>query len=207
VARILVVEDNDPVRWTLATFLQANGYEVEQAENGEQALHRFADLPIDIVLMDLHMPVMDGLEACQRLRQSSKVPILITSTLSHPALQEQALGCGANAFVSKPLELDSLLAWVRDMSGRGGGPAPAAKPKSPPHPKPTSRPRKSKRARPAPGWRAWFSAWSVRRVAVAYQGAPAACPPVSSMAPLQVVQPAEKLDLSPPFEYTTWYGA
>jgi CheY-like chemotaxis protein len=202
VARILVVEDNDPVRWTLAAFLQSNGYEVEQAENGEQALNHFADHPIDIVLMDLHMPIMDGLEACQRLRQTSKVPILMTSTFSDPALREQALHCGANVFIPKPLELNSLLAWVRDMSGRGGGPAPAAKQKPSTLSKPSSRPRKPKRAHPSPRWWAWFSGWIVRQVPFPYQEAPAACSPGFSTAPPQVVQPAEKLDLSSPFEYT-----
>jgi two-component system response regulator RegX3 len=150
-ARILVVEDNDPVRWTLAALLRSNGHEVDQAANGQQALLLFADHPTDMILMDLHMPVMDGLEACQRLRRESQVPILMISTFNSPAIQAQVLECGANGFIPKPLEFDALLGWVRGASETGGGPEaptgpnprPAARPPSlSPDPKPANLPRR-----------------------------------------------------------------
>ena len=132
-ARILVVEDNDRVRWTLAALLQSSGYDVAQAENGQQALTRFADHPTDMVLMDLHMPVMDGLEACQRLRQASQVPILMISTLDNPTIQEQVLQCGANGFICKPLEFGALMGWVREASeGSAGTDSPTRGPAGPP---------------------------------------------------------------------------
>jgi CheY-like chemotaxis protein len=126
VARILVVEDNDPVRWTLSALLRFNGHEVDQAVNGQQALAHFADHPTDVILMDLHMPVMDGLEACQRLRQASQVPILMISTFDSPVIQKQIHDCGANGFIPKPLEFDALLGWVRHASEYKGGPGPSS---------------------------------------------------------------------------------
>jgi CheY-like chemotaxis protein len=137
VARILVVEDNDPVRWTLATLLRSNGYDVDLAADGQQALLRFAEQPTDVVLMDLHMPVMGGLEACQRLRQKSRVPILITSTYNHPDIQEQVLNSGANAFLPKPMQFDDLLTWVRDLSSGSGDPVPPGSRQPPPRTDPS----------------------------------------------------------------------
>ena len=115
-ARILIVEDSDPVRWTLANLLQFEGHEVDQAADGRQALAHFAAHPCDLVLMDLYMPDMNSLEACRRLRHSSRVPILMLSAIGDPAVRELALDCGANAFLSKPLEFEGLLAWVRRTS-------------------------------------------------------------------------------------------
>jgi CheY-like chemotaxis protein len=117
--RILIVEDHDLVRWTLANILQLEGHEVDQAADGRQALARFASQPCDLVLMDLYMPGLNGLETCRRLRQRSQVPILMLSTNCDPAIREQALDCGANAFLSKPPESERLLAWVR-VASQGG---------------------------------------------------------------------------------------
>jgi CheY-like chemotaxis protein len=115
-ARILIVEDSDPVRWTLANLLQFEGHEVDQAANGRQALAHLAAHPCDLVLMDLYMPVMNGLEACRRLRQRSQVPILMLSTNVDPVIREQVLGCGANALLPKPLEFAGVLAWIHRAS-------------------------------------------------------------------------------------------
>jgi DNA-binding response OmpR family regulator len=132
VARILIAEDNRLVRWTLSTLLRSNGYEVDQATDGREAVHRFVARSFDAVLLDVHMPDMDGLEACRRMRQESKVPILMISTNDHPTIRQQALDCGANAFLRKPLDGKHLLASVRDLSegqsgpitGPGGNPPP-----------------------------------------------------------------------------------
>jgi len=117
-ARILIVDDYDPVRWTLANLLQSEGHEVDQAADGLQALACFAAHPADAVLLDLHLPHMGGLEACRRLRQASQVPILMISTSNDPSLQQQALACGADAFVTKPMEFESLLALFTPFPAR-----------------------------------------------------------------------------------------
>jgi two-component system response regulator VicR len=117
-ARILIADNSDPVRCTLAALLQSQGYEVDQAADGLQVLDYFSDSPSDAVLMDVYMPRMDGLEACRQLRKASRVPILMLSSYGHSQLKEQALSCGADGFVSKPLEFDDVLAWVRAISER-----------------------------------------------------------------------------------------
>jgi CheY-like chemotaxis protein len=133
-ARILIAEDNSLVRWTLAMLMQSQGHDVDLAADGQQALCHFAAHPADIVVLDVHMPGMDGLEVCQRLRRGSAVPILMLSTLDYALVREQALGYGADAFLLKPLEIDDLLRWVRTLceagiqpsqdSGRPGSAAP-----------------------------------------------------------------------------------
>ena len=115
-ARILIADNNDPVRCTLAALLRSSGHEVDQVADGRQALVHFADRSFDAVLMDVYMPCMDGLEACRRLREGSQVPILMISAYGHPRIQEQALVSGADAFVCKPLEFDSVLDWICQVS-------------------------------------------------------------------------------------------
>jgi CheY-like chemotaxis protein len=112
VARVLIVDDHDSVRWALSTLLQSQGYQVDQASDGLEALGCFSAHPCDAVLMDAYLPQMDGLETCRQLRSQSPVPILILSATDEPTLRQQALASGANAFLSKPLELSSLLSWL-----------------------------------------------------------------------------------------------
>jgi two-component system response regulator MprA len=111
-----VVEGHDPVRLALARLLRLEGHEVRQAADGDQALANFATAPCDLVLMDVYMPRMDGLEACRRMRQRANVPILLLGTNWDPGLQKQARLCGASGFLSKPLQFDQLLAWMHNMS-------------------------------------------------------------------------------------------
>ena len=124
-ARILIAEDNSLVRWTLATLLQSQGHDVDLAVDGQQALHLFTAHPADVVVLDVHMPGMNGLEACQQLRQGSAVPIVMLSTLDYALVRDQAQSCEANAFLLKPLEIDSLLGWVRTLCGAETQPPPS----------------------------------------------------------------------------------
>ncbi|MGQ9599803.1 MAG: response regulator [Anaerolineae bacterium] len=117
-ARILIVEDYDPIRWTLANLLQCEGYEVDQAANGRQALARLAIRQFDAILMDVYMPGMNGLEACRRVRRTSQVPILMFAAYGDPVMREEALNCGADDFIVKPMDLERLLAWIRRV-GKG----------------------------------------------------------------------------------------
>lgn len=117
IARILIAESHDPIRWALTSILQFEGHKVEQASDGRQALARFADHPSDLVLIDVYMPFLDGLETCRRLRQDSDVPILMLSSTGEISVQEMAFGSGASAFLPKPLEPEGLLTWIRTISG------------------------------------------------------------------------------------------
>jgi two-component system response regulator ResD len=111
-ARILIVDGNDPVRLTLTTLLRSRGHWVEQATNGQQALDLCASEDYDLVLMDVYMPSMDGLQACQELRQTSQVPVLMLSPLSDPLIEEHVYKSGANGLIPKPLNVDRLFSWV-----------------------------------------------------------------------------------------------
>ncbi len=115
-ARILIVENNDPIRWALANLLQFEGYEVEQAADGLQALARISDRSFDVVLMDVYMPNMDALEVCRKLHQQSQAPIVMISGTHLPAIREKAFACGASAFLPKPLEFQNLLALVQKVT-------------------------------------------------------------------------------------------
>jgi two-component system response regulator ResD len=115
-ARILIVEDNDPIRWALANLLQIEGYEVDQVADGRQALARISSRSFDLVLMDVYMPQMDALEVCRRLHQESQAPIVMISGTYLPAIRDQAFACGASAFLPKPLEFQSLLDLVRKVT-------------------------------------------------------------------------------------------
>jgi CheY-like chemotaxis protein len=117
-ARILIVDGHDLVRLTLADLFEAAGHEVELAADGVQALESFAARTFDVVLLEAYMPRMDGFEACRRLRQESKVPILMLSTSGEPSLRERALACGADGFLPKPVEFERLLGWVCTRSAR-----------------------------------------------------------------------------------------
>jgi CheY-like chemotaxis protein len=119
-ACILVVADHDLFRLALANLLRSEGHEVEQAADGRQALEYLPTRPFDAVVMDAHLPHMDGLEACRRLRQRSQVPVLILATNGERAVQERALLCGASAFLVKPPKCEHLLAWLRAASGKNG---------------------------------------------------------------------------------------
>jgi CheY-like chemotaxis protein len=112
VTRVLIVDDHDSVRLALSTLLRSQGYQVDQASDGLEALGCFSAHPCDAVLMDAYLPQMDGLETCRQLRNQSPVPILILSTSDEPTLRQQAIACGANAFLSKPLEFGRLLSWL-----------------------------------------------------------------------------------------------
>ena len=115
-ARILIVEDNDPIRWALSNLLRLEGHEVDLVTDGQQALARFSDRSFDLVLMDVYMPNTDALEVCRKLRQQSEIPIVMISGTYLPAIRDRAFDSGASAFLAKPLQFEDLLALVRKIS-------------------------------------------------------------------------------------------
>jgi two-component system KDP operon response regulator KdpE len=111
--RILVVDDETQIQRALDINLRAHGYEVDLAATGEEALTRAADRPPDLVLLDLGLPGLDGLDVIRGLRIWSSVPILVLSARDGDLAKVAALDAGADDYVTKPFSISELLARVR----------------------------------------------------------------------------------------------
>lgn len=111
--RILVVDDEPQITRVLRRSLITQGYDVHVASDGESALQTFGDWPPDLVVTDLAMPQMDGLELCRRLRAISQVPIIVLSVRGEENTKVAALDSGADDYVTKPFGMEELLARVR----------------------------------------------------------------------------------------------
>src|SRR5215813_14600491 len=111
--RILVVDDEQEITFVLRSGLTKHGYDVRVAGDGEAALDLFHAWTPDLVITDLAMPNMNGLQLCQRLRESSDVPIIILSVKGEEATKIEALDAGADDYLTKPFGMGELLARVR----------------------------------------------------------------------------------------------
>ena len=111
--RILVVDDEPQITRVLRTSLSSQGYDIRVANDGETALEILKDWSPDLVITDLSMPRMDGLELCRRLRAKSQMPILVLSVRGEERTKVQALDAGADDYVTKPFGMNELLARVR----------------------------------------------------------------------------------------------
>jgi two-component system, OmpR family, KDP operon response regulator KdpE len=110
--RVLVVDDERPIRRFLRTALASN-YAVFEAENGEEALRSVAVSRPDLVILDLGLPDMDGLEVTRRLREWSQVPVIIVSVRDHEYDKVNALDAGADDYLCKPFSIAELMARMR----------------------------------------------------------------------------------------------
>jgi two-component system, OmpR family, KDP operon response regulator KdpE len=111
--RILVVDDEPQLTRVLRRSLSSHGYEVQVASDGDEALTTFNAWRPDVVITDLAMPNMSGLELCRRLRASSSVPVIVLSAKGEERVKVEALDAGADDYVTKPFGVDELLARVR----------------------------------------------------------------------------------------------
>ena len=121
-ARILVVDDEPQLIRVLRTGLKSRGYDVRGASDGESGLEIFSEWHPDLVITDLAMPNIDGLEFCRRLRAISQVPIIVLSAKGEEKTKVEALDIGADDFVTKPFGIDELLARVRASLRRANTP-------------------------------------------------------------------------------------
>ena len=121
-ARILVVDDEPQLIRVLRTGLKSRGYDVRGASDGESGLETFNEWHPDLVITDLAMPNVDGLELCKRLRAISQVPIIVLSAKGEEKTKVEALDIGADDFVTKPFGIDELLARVRASLRRANAP-------------------------------------------------------------------------------------
>lgn len=112
-ARILVVDDAPQVRRVLRAILTAEGYTTSEARDGEEAIERFAEEPYDIILLDVNMPRMDGLQVCRAIRGKSDVPIIMLTVRDAERDKVLALDAGADDYVVKPFGMQELLARIR----------------------------------------------------------------------------------------------
>jgi two-component system, OmpR family, KDP operon response regulator KdpE len=111
--RILIVDDEPQITRVLRTSLSSHGYEIRVANDGETALEIMKDWTPDMVITDLSMPNMDGLELCRRLRPKTQIPIIVLSVRGEEKTKVQALDAGADDYVTKPFGIEELLARVR----------------------------------------------------------------------------------------------
>ena len=111
--RILVVDDEPQLTRVLRTGLTSRGFDVRAAADGLAGFEVFSDWHPDLIITDLAMPNMDGLELCRRVRAISQVPIIILSAKGEEKTKVEALDIGADDFVTKPFGIDELLARVR----------------------------------------------------------------------------------------------
>ena len=112
--RILVVDDEPPIRRLLRTSLATQGYEVIEAEDGPSALERLRRNDINVLVLDLGLPQMDGFEIIKQLRDSgSAIPIVVLSARADEAGKVRALDMGADDYVTKPFGMEELLARIR----------------------------------------------------------------------------------------------
>jgi two-component system response regulator MprA len=121
--RILVVDDEAQLRRALDVNLAARGYDVDAAASGEEALQLAAATPPDVVLLDLGLPGIDGLEVCRRLRQlENRVPILVLTARDAVADRIDGLDVGADDYMVKPFDVGELKARVRALLRRSAAP-------------------------------------------------------------------------------------
>ena len=110
---VLVVEDDKSVRNLIVTTLQANDYSYTSAENGKEALSKIETERPDVLLLDLGLPDIDGIEVIKELRAWSNMPIIVISARSEDKDKIQALDMGADDYLTKPFSVDELLARLR----------------------------------------------------------------------------------------------
>jgi len=123
--RVLIVDDEPRYLRLLDANLRTEGYEVVTASDGQQALDVFSVQPVDLILLDIMMPRMDGFAACQRIREFSSVPIIILTAKGEEQDRVRGLDLGADDYLVKPFSATELLARVRAVLRRAQIPADA----------------------------------------------------------------------------------
>jgi DNA-binding response OmpR family regulator len=119
---ILLVDDEDAIRTVLTFPLEKDGYVVVQAGDGEEALQRFSEQPIDLVVLDLMLPRLDGLEVCKRLRATSTVPIIMLTARDDELDKVLGLELGADDYITKPFSIREFRSRVRALLRRARQP-------------------------------------------------------------------------------------
>ena len=118
--RILLVDDEQSLQTLLSFPLRKDGYEVVQATDGREALARFGEQPFDLVVLDVMMPKLDGLEVCKRIRARSTVPIIMLTAKTEEIDKVLGLELGADDYITKPFSMREFRSRVRAALRRAG---------------------------------------------------------------------------------------
>ncbi|MBA2465510.1 MAG: response regulator transcription factor [Nocardioidaceae bacterium] len=119
-ARVLVVDDDHTVREVVVSYLRAGGHQVAESTDGETALREMRDQPADLVVLDLMLPGIDGLEVCRRLRDRSDVPVIMLTALGAETDRVIGFQHGADDYVTKPFSPRELVLRVDSVLRRSG---------------------------------------------------------------------------------------
>jgi two-component system KDP operon response regulator KdpE len=125
-ARILVVDDEAPIRRWLKVNLETRGYTVDTAETGEQGIKALENRRPDLLILDLLMPGMGGIDVVRQLRSVSTIPIIVLSAIGEEVQKVQALELGADDYMTKPFGMEELFARIRSLLRRAAGATSAA---------------------------------------------------------------------------------
>jgi DNA-binding response OmpR family regulator len=117
-ATILLVDDEESIQKLLTFPLEREGYRVVSARDGEEALQRFSETPVDLVVLDVMLPKMDGLEVCRRLRTTSAVPIIMLTARDDEVDKVLGLELGADDYITKPFSIREFRSRVRALLRR-----------------------------------------------------------------------------------------
>ena len=123
-ATILLVDDEDSVQKLLTYPLERDGFRVVHALNGEEALARFAEEHVDLVVLDVMLPRLDGLEVCKRLRSESSVPIIMLTARDDELDKVLGLELGADDYITKPFSIREFRSRVKALLRRAAAPRP-----------------------------------------------------------------------------------
>jgi len=127
-SRILIVDDEPNILGTVTPLLRSRGYEVSAAMTGRAGLDAVERDKPDLIVLDLGLPDMDGVDVCRQMRQATGVPILVLSARGAEGDKVAALDAGADDYVTKPFGAEELLARIRAALRRVDGPAPSSEP-------------------------------------------------------------------------------
>ncbi|WP_150818812.1 response regulator transcription factor, partial [Streptococcus pneumoniae] len=116
--RILIADDDKEIRNLLKIYLERELYMVDTAINGEEALHLFNQNNYNLVILDLMMPKIDGIEVCKKLRDKTNVPILMLTAKDHEVDKILGLSIGADDYITKPFSIHEVIARVKALMRR-----------------------------------------------------------------------------------------
>jgi two-component system, OmpR family, KDP operon response regulator KdpE len=118
--RVLIVDDDSSFRRVVRTMMAAKGYEVSEARNGTEALEHIRAAKYDLLLLDINMPEITGVEVCREIRKTSEVPIIMLTVRNTESDKVEALDAGADDYITKPFGARELLARIRAALRRAG---------------------------------------------------------------------------------------